>query len=115
MRLPRSGDRITTPIRRPYTRPGACDYDDILLDLLRLLEADAAVREQVRARFPYLLIDEFQDLNAAQYRLVLQLAGEGAGLMAIGDPDQAIYSFRGASPAISPIYARTSRARSSST
>ena len=78
---------------------GACDYDDILLDLLRLLEADAAVREQVRARFPYLLIDEFQDLNAAQYRLVLQLAGEGMGLMAIGDPDQAIYSFRGASPA----------------
>ena len=78
---------------------GACDYDDILLDLLRLLEADAAVREQVRARFPYLLIDEFQDLNAAQYRLVLQLAGEGAGLLAIGDPDQAIYSFRGASPA----------------
>ncbi len=77
---------------------GACDYDDILLDLLRILEADAAVREQVRARFPYLLIDEFQDLNAAQYRLVLQLAGEGAGLMAIGDPDQAIYSFRGASP-----------------
>ncbi len=77
---------------------GACDYDDILLDLLRLLEADAAVREQVRARFPYLLIDEFQDLNAAQYRLVLQLAGAGAGLMAIGDPDQAIYSFRGASP-----------------
>ncbi len=77
---------------------GACDYDDIILDLLRLLEADAAVREQVRARFPYLLIDEFQDLNAAQYRLVLQLAGEGAGLMAIGDPDQAIYSFRGASP-----------------
>ena len=77
---------------------GACDYDDILLDLLRLLEGDAAVREQVRARFPYLLIDEFQDLNAAQYRLVLQLAGGGAGLMAIGDPDQAIYSFRGASP-----------------
>ena len=61
---------------------GACDYDDILLDLLRLLEGDAAVREQVRARFPYLLIDEFQDLNAAQYRLVLQLAGAGAGLMA---------------------------------
>ncbi len=77
---------------------GAYDYDDILLDLLRLLEADTAVREQVRVRFPYLLIDEFQDLNAAQYRLVLQLAGEGAGLMAIGDPDQAIYSFRGASP-----------------
>ena len=77
---------------------GACDYDDILLDLLRLLEGDAAVREQVRSRFPYLLIDEFQDLNAAQYRLVLQLAGAGAGLMAIGDPDQAIYSFRGASP-----------------
>ncbi len=78
---------------------GACDYDDILLNLLRLLEADAAVREQMRARFSYLLIDEFQDLNAAQYRLVRQFAGEGTGLMAIGDPDQAIYSFRGASPA----------------
>ncbi len=60
---------------------------------------DAPDAAQRRARFPYLLIDEFQDLNAVQYRLVLQLAGEGAGLMAIGDPDQAIYSFRGASPA----------------
>lgn len=78
---------------------GACDYDDILLDFLRLLENDAAALEALRQRLPYLLVDEFQDVNAVQYRLVRLWAGEGAGLFAIGDPDQAIYAFRGADAA----------------
>ncbi len=77
---------------------GARDYDDILLDLLTLLENDAQILERLRARFAHLLVDEFQDVNAVQYRLVKLLAGAGQGLFAIGDADQVIYGFRGAEP-----------------
>ena len=76
----------------------ARDYDDILLDLLSLLEEDEEILTRVRERFPHLLVDEFQDVNAVQYRLVTLLADRGRGLFAIGDPDQAIYGFRGAEP-----------------
>jgi superfamily I DNA/RNA helicase len=74
----------------------ACDYDDILLDCLTWLETVPEAAAQVRQHFPYVLVDEFQDVNAVQYRLVQTLAGEGQGLFVIGDPDQAIYGFRGA-------------------
>lgn len=76
----------------------AWDYDDILLDFLDLLREEDQRRAALRARFPYVLVDEFQDLNAVQYELVNLLAGTGGGLFAIGDPDQAIYGFRGADP-----------------
>jgi uncharacterized protein (TIGR00375 family) len=69
------------------------DYDQILLDFLGLVQNRG---EELRARFTQVLVDEFQDLNPVQYQLVRGLAGEGAGLFAIGDPDQAIYGFRGA-------------------
>ncbi len=74
----------------------ARDYDDILLDLLDLLESDAQLLTQWRRHFTHLLVDEFQDVNTVQYRLVRLLAGTGEGLFVIGDPDQAIYGFRGA-------------------
>jgi len=54
--------------------------------------------EEYRTRFRHVLVDEYQDLNEAQYRLFRQLAGNGAEIMVIGDPDQAIYGFRGAKP-----------------
>ena len=76
----------------------ARDYDDILLDLLELLERNPGVLGGIRECFPHLLVDEFQDVNAVQYRLVRLLAGDGQGLLVIGDPDQAIYGFRGAEP-----------------
>ncbi|MGE3537133.1 MAG: UvrD-helicase domain-containing protein [Candidatus Tectimicrobiota bacterium] len=76
----------------------AWDYDDILLECLTWLETDAAALASLRQRFPYLLVDEFQDVNAVQYRLLRLLAGDGRGLFVIGDPDQAIYGFRGADP-----------------
>jgi uncharacterized protein (TIGR00375 family) len=76
----------------------ACDYDDILLDCLTWLDTNSETATQVRQRFPYVLVDEFQDVNAVQYRLVKMLAGNGQGLFVIGDPDQAIYGFRGADP-----------------
>jgi uncharacterized protein (TIGR00375 family) len=74
----------------------ACDYDDILLDCLTWLDTNGEIAAQVRQHFPYVLVDEFQDVNAVQYRLVKLLAGDGQGLFVIGDPDQAIYGFRGA-------------------
>jgi superfamily I DNA/RNA helicase len=76
----------------------ACDYDDILLDFLVWLETQPDAAVHLRQDFPYVLVDEFQDVNAVQYRLVKTLAGAGHGLFVIGDPDQAIYGFRGADP-----------------
>lgn len=76
----------------------AWDYDDILLECVTWLEATPTALQQVRAQFPYVLVDEFQDVNAVQYHLVRLLAAEGQGLFVIGDPDQAIYRFRGADP-----------------
>jgi uncharacterized protein (TIGR00375 family) len=76
----------------------ARDYDDLLLDLVERLRDDADLRQRASTRFSHLLVDEFQDVNAVQYDLVRQLAGTGEGLFVIGDPDQAIYGFRGADP-----------------
>jgi DNA helicase-2/ATP-dependent DNA helicase PcrA len=71
------------------------DFDDLLLKPVRLLEKDAVARRRWQERFPYILIDEYQDTNAAQYRLV-RLLGEHRNVCATGDPDQAIYGWRGA-------------------
>ncbi|MBM3226583.1 MAG: hypothetical protein FJZ47_22700, partial [Candidatus Tectomicrobia bacterium] len=76
----------------------AWDYDDILLECCAWFEAEPAALEKLRQRFPYVFVDELQDINAVQYRLVQLLAGTGEGLFVIGDPDQAIYGFRGAEP-----------------
>ena len=75
----------------------ALDYDDILLEALELFENDADGLQKMREQHPHVLVDEFQDVNAVQYRLVKCWAGEGENLFVIGDPDQAIYGFRGAS------------------
>jgi DNA helicase-2/ATP-dependent DNA helicase PcrA len=75
---------------------GALDFDDLLLRAVALLEHDPAVRAAWRARFPYLLVDEYQDTNRAQYELVRLLAGAGGNLTVVGDEDQSIYSWRGA-------------------
>lgn len=72
----------------------AIDLDAIIPVLVKLLQADDAFRRQVADAVRYLYIDEFQDLNRSQYDLVT-LLGESAEIFAIGDPDQAIYGFRG--------------------
>ena len=78
------------------TAAGALDLDDLVLRTVRLLERDAEVRRTLQARFRWISVDEYQDVNAAQYRLLRLLAGGGANVCVIGDPDQAIYGFRGA-------------------
>ena len=77
---------------------GLWDYEDLIARPALLLSRQPEIREAYRARYRHLLVDEYQDLNEAQYRLFLALAGPEAEIMAIGDPDQAIYGFRGATP-----------------
>jgi uncharacterized protein (TIGR00375 family) len=79
---------------------GAVDFDDLVARAVRLLETDQAALASAHRRCRHLLVDEYQDINAAQYRLVRLLAPEGpsTNLCAVGDPDQAIYGFRGADP-----------------
>ena len=71
------------------------DYDGLIDVPAALLSADPALAASLRERWPLISVDEYQDIDAAQYRLLRLLAGDGAGLTVIGDPDQAIYGFRG--------------------
>ena len=72
------------------------DFDDLVLQPVRLLEQDAGALRDVQARYRWISVDEYQDVNLAQVRLLRLLTADGANLCAIGDPDQAIYGFRGA-------------------
>jgi DNA helicase-2/ATP-dependent DNA helicase PcrA len=74
----------------------ALDFDDLLLEALRLLKVSADVRQRYQRRYRYLLVDEYQDTNRPQYELMKLLAGEAQNVCAVGDEDQSIYSWRGA-------------------
>ena len=75
---------------------GVLDYDSLLIAALTALQTREDARAYARERAWHLLVDEFQDINGVQYQLVRELAGDGRRLFVIGDPDQAIYGFRGA-------------------
>ncbi|HZK17693.1 MAG TPA: DNA helicase PcrA [Clostridia bacterium] len=74
----------------------ALDFDDLLLLTVRLFESDPEVLDYYQERFRYILIDEYQDTNYCQYRLVNLLAQKYRNLCVVGDPDQGIYGWRGA-------------------
>jgi ATP-dependent DNA helicase Rep len=76
----------------------AVDFDDLIRLPLQILENDAETRAQWQERIRHLLLDEYQDTNAAQYQLVRMLAGERGRFTAVGDDDQSIYAWRGANP-----------------
>jgi DNA helicase II / ATP-dependent DNA helicase PcrA len=82
--------------RKELRKANALDFDDLLLEAVRLLKSAAPVREYYNRRFQYLLIDEYQDTNRPQYELMRMLAGERHNVCAVGDEDQSIYSWRGA-------------------
>ncbi|MBW2108838.1 MAG: UvrD-helicase domain-containing protein, partial [Deltaproteobacteria bacterium] len=75
---------------------GALDFDDLILVVVKGLENDPTLLERYQRRFAFISVDEYQDVNHAQYRLVRELAPSDHDLCVIGDPDQAIYGFRGA-------------------
>ncbi len=72
------------------------DFDGLIELSGQLLAAEPGIAQSLRDRWPLISVDEYQDIDAAQYRLLRLLAGDGRGLTVIGDPDQAIYGFRGA-------------------
>src|ERR687897_742760 len=74
----------------------AVDFDDMLMLTVEVLERFPEVREKWQKTFRYILVDEYQDTNHAQYRLLQLLAQKHLNLFAVGDPDQSIYAFRGA-------------------
>ncbi|MEW5768189.1 MAG: UvrD-helicase domain-containing protein [bacterium] len=74
----------------------ALDLDDLILSLVRLWQERPQVLEECQDRFLYLMVDEYQDINLAQYQWVQQLSKKYRNLCVIGDADQAIYAFRGA-------------------
>ena len=83
--------------REMLREEGCLDFGDLILETLRLFRERPRILAAYREQFRYLLVDEFQDTNWAQYELVKLLAGEKKNLTVVGDDDQAIYKFRGAS------------------
>ena len=97
------GDFRKTDIAKVYVKyqdllkkADAMDFDDIIFNTVRLLQSDSEVLDYYRNRFRYIMVDEYQDTNHAQYVLVSLLAGGHNNLCVVGDDDQSIYSFRGA-------------------
>ncbi|MEZ4526704.1 MAG: UvrD-helicase domain-containing protein [Desulfobacterales bacterium] len=72
------------------------DYDDLIFHAVRLLEQNPDIQNRYIAKYQHILVDEYQDINQGQYRIIRALAPENSELCVIGDPDQAIYGFRGA-------------------
>ncbi len=81
--------------RKELAKANALDFDDLLLETVRLLKSDAQVRERYNRRYKYLMIDEYQDTNRPQYEL-MKLLGTHGNVCVVGDEDQSIYSWRGA-------------------
>jgi DNA helicase-2/ATP-dependent DNA helicase PcrA len=90
--LARLFERYETRLRAS----GAVDFDDLLGLTVRLWTDHPEVRDYYRNRWRYVLVDEYQDTNAVQYRLLRLLIGDHGNLCVVGDPDQSIYRFRGA-------------------
>jgi DNA helicase-2/ATP-dependent DNA helicase PcrA len=88
--------QIYAEYKKELAKANALDFDDLLLETVRLLKAASSVREYYNRRFQYILVDEYQDTNRPQYELMRLLAGTRHNICAVGDEDQSIYSWRGA-------------------
>ena len=74
----------------------ALDFDDLLLEAVRLLAHDTPTRERINRRYEFLMVDEYQDTNRSQYELMRLLSGDRGNVAVVGDEDQSIYGWRGA-------------------
>ena len=88
--------RVYKDYQKEMEKMQALDFDDLLFKTVELLREDKKVRAKYRNIYKYLLIDEYQDTNQAQYRITKLLAGKNPNLTVVGDASQAIYSWRGA-------------------
>ncbi|MFI5184547.1 MAG: ATP-dependent helicase, partial [Vicinamibacteria bacterium] len=82
--------------REFLARTRTLDFDDLLLEAVRLLRDHEDVRDHYRKRYRYILVDEYQDTNHAQYEVVRHIGGEHRNVCVVGDDDQSIYGWRGA-------------------
>ncbi|CAN5482983.1 hypothetical protein BH10ACI4_BH10ACI4_30800 [soil metagenome] len=82
--------------KKELAKANALDFDDLLLETVRLLKGYGDVRERYNRRYRYVMIDEYQDTNRPQYELMKLLAGDHGNICVVGDEDQSIYSWRGA-------------------
>lgn len=92
------GERYAQIYREYNKRLGesnGLDFDDLIVRTIELIERDAAARDHYQSKFRYVLVDEYQDVNFAQYKLVSLFAGLHKNLTVVGDDDQSIYSWRG--------------------
>lgn len=96
-------DHFTAVVARVYPayqkflmESNAVDFDDLLLHVVRLFEENEELRARYDERYQYILVDEYQDTNEAQYRIVRALSQNARNLSVTGDPDQSIYGWRGA-------------------
>jgi len=92
----RQAARVYRAYQAELVREGALDFDDLIAHSVILLERDAEARARYAGRFRHVLVDEFQDTNHAQFRLVAALASTHGNVVAVGDEDQSIYGWRGA-------------------
>ena len=81
--------------QRRLAESNSLDFDDLIVRTIDLFEKDAKTREKWQTKFRYVLVDEYQDVNAAQYRLISLLAQKHKNVTVVGDDDQSIYSWRG--------------------
>ena len=96
------GEQLIALIYQRYTQAlkayNAVDFDDLILQPVQYFIADEALRARWQQRIRYLLVDEYQDTNSSQYRLIRLLMGNRGTLTVVGDDDQSIYAWRGAKP-----------------
>ncbi len=88
--------KIYTAYANRLKAAGAMDFDDLIFHTVKLLQNDAEAREYYQNRFRYVVVDEYQDTSIAQFHLVRLLAGGTNNVCVVGDDDQSIYKFRGA-------------------
>ena len=92
----RNVGKVFPEYQQALKKQNAFDFDDLLMKPVQLFEENPELLEQYRDRFSFILVDEYQDTNKAQFRFVELLASQHENLMVVGDPDQSIYGWRGA-------------------